>query len=150
MKIFWPFLIIAVLISSCAKKKIEKQAKEDEDIIVQYIQDHNLNAIATGSGLYYVKDTIGTGLGCVSTSDVTVAYTGYLVDGTVFDQSSAAGVTFNLQQVIKGWTEGIPHFKEGGVGKLLIPSALGYGDQATGGIPANSVLIFDIKLIDVL
>ena len=150
MRFLFPILSLLLIFSACAKKKLKKQAEEDEQIIAQYILDHNLNAVATGSGLYYVMDTIGAGTGCVSTSDVTVAYTGYLVDGTVFDQSAPQGVTFNLQQVIAGWTEGIPYFKEGGVGKLLIPSALGYGSQATGSIPANSVLIFDIKLIDVL
>ena len=52
--------------------------------------------------------------------------------------------------MIEGWKEGIPYFKEGGVGKLLIPSALGYGPNGNSGIPPNSVLIFDIGLIDVL
>jgi FKBP-type peptidyl-prolyl cis-trans isomerase len=52
--------------------------------------------------------------------------------------------------VISGWTEGIPKFKEGGVGKLFLPSALAYGEQGTNGIPSNSVLVFDIHLIDVL
>lgn len=150
MKYLIPLFSLTLLFYSCAKKKIEKQAKEDEEIITLYIQDNNLNAVPTGSGLYYVIETVGAGAGCNSNSDVTVAYTGYLTDGTVFDQSDAQGVTFNLQQVIKGWTEGIPYFKEGGTGKLLIPSALGYGDQAVGSIPANSVLIFDVNLIDVL
>ena len=58
-------------------------------------------------------------------------------------------ITFPLSGVIQGWQEGIPLFKEGGSGILLIPSALGYGSQSVGSIPANSVLIFDINLIDV-
>ena len=66
-----------------------------------------------------------------------------------FDQSSSNGITFPLSGVIQGWQEGIPLFKEGGSGILLIPSALGYGSQSVGTIPANSVLIFDINLIDV-
>jgi FKBP-type peptidyl-prolyl cis-trans isomerase FkpA len=86
----------------------------------------------------------------MSTSDVKVAYKGYFTDGSVFDESSAAGITFNLQGVIAGWTEGIPFFKEGGTGKLLLPSALGYGKSGTNGIPKNSVLIFDIELLQVL
>jgi FKBP-type peptidyl-prolyl cis-trans isomerase len=55
-----------------------------------------------------------------------------------------------LQNVILGWTEGIPYFKEGGSGKLLIPSALAYGPNGTTGIPPNSVLIFEIELIEVI
>ena len=139
-----------ILFLSCAKKKATEQAETDEHIIQNYIATHNLNAIATGSGLYYVIDELGTGDECNETSTVTVAYKGYLTNGTVFDESTEAGVTFGLQQVIQGWTEGIPYFKEGGVGKLLIPSALGYGKDKVGSIPKNSVLIFDVKLIEVL
>ena len=54
--------------------------------------------------------------------------------------------TFPLSNVIQGWQEGIPLFSEGGSGVLLIPSALGYGGQAVGSIPANSVLIFEVSL----
>ena len=70
-----------------------------------------------------------------------------LTDGTVFDQSTSAGISF-LTNVILGWQEGIPMFSEGGTGKLLIPSPLGYGNRAVGNIPENSVLIFDVELID--
>ena len=51
--------------------------------------------------------------------------------------------------MIQGWQEGIPLFSEGGIGKLLIPSALGYGNRSVGNIPENSVLIFDVELMDV-
>jgi len=143
-------LILGVLIfGSCAKKKAKEQANKDEKIIKQYIIDHNLNAIATGTGLYYVIENQGNGGTCNSFSTVRVSYKGYLTDGSVFDESAVEGVSFGLQQVIKGWTEGIPYFKEGGNGKLLIPSALGYGKQGTSGIPANSVLIFDVKLLEI-
>lgn len=140
-------LFIFVGITACKKK--ETQAQIDDRIIQDYISDNQLNATATGSGLYVVVSQPGTGAACNSYSDVKVKYTGYLTDGAVFDQSTD-GITVNLQQVIKGWTEGIPYFKEGGSGKLLIPSELGYGSQAVGSIPANSVLIFDVELIDVL
>jgi FKBP-type peptidyl-prolyl cis-trans isomerase FkpA len=147
-------LCIVLIAASCGKKKAEEQAKEqaakDEAIIQQYISDNNLNATATGSGLYYIIENEGTGASCSSFSTVTVAYTGYFTDGDIFDQSSSQGVTFSLQQVIKGWTEGIPYFKEGGNGKLLIPSALAYGPDGNASIPPNSVLIFDVELIEVL
>lgn len=151
---FLSLLFIVLIAASCGKKKAEEQAKEqaakDEAIIQQYISDNNLNATATGSGLYYVIENEGTGASCSSFSTVTVAYTGYFTDGDIFDQSSSQGVTFSLQQVIKGWTEGIPYFKEGGNGKLLIPSALAYGPDGNASIPPNSVLIFDVELIEVL
>jgi FKBP-type peptidyl-prolyl cis-trans isomerase FkpA len=103
-----------------------------------------------GSGLYYVDEETGTGKNPNPSSTVRVAYSGYFIDGQVFDESNLEGITFGLNQVIQGWTMGIPFFKEGGRGKLLIPSELAYGSSPRSGIPANSVLIFDIHLIDVL
>jgi len=142
--------MIVLSFLSCKKKKNATQVELDEKIITNYIFDNKLNAIATGSGLYYVVLNAGTGAQPNSNSNVTVNYKGSLKDGKVFDQSAAVGVTFNLNSVIKGWQEGIPLFKKGGKGVLLIPSALGYGDKSTGSIPANSVLIFDIELLNVL
>ncbi|MES2680837.1 MAG: FKBP-type peptidyl-prolyl cis-trans isomerase [Bacteroidota bacterium] len=141
--------LIALSLFSCKKKNILTQAQADENIINKYITDNNLTATATGSGLYYVIETQGTGAHPTSKSDIIVKYRGYLPDGTQFDQNST-GFATNLSSVVKGWQEGLPYFKKGGKGKLLIPSALGYGANATGSIPANSVLIFDIELVDVL
>jgi FKBP-type peptidyl-prolyl cis-trans isomerase FkpA len=148
MKYFIPLFVLSFIFSSCNKEK--RQAKKDEDIISKYISNNHLNAVATGTGLYYVIDVVGTGAQPNASSQVTVAYKGYFTDGSVFDESNAAGLTFGLSGVIKGWTEGIPYFRKGGKGKLLIPSKLGYGPDGTNGIPGNSVLIFDINLIDVI
>jgi FKBP-type peptidyl-prolyl cis-trans isomerase FkpA len=103
-----------------------------------------------GSGLYYVDEETGTGENPDPTSTVRVAYKGYFTNGEVFDESSSAGITFGLNQVIQGGRVGIPFFKEGGRGKLIIPSGLAYGSRPRSDIPANSVLIFDIELIEVL
>ena len=108
----------------------------DEEIILQYISDNNLNAEPTGSGLYYVVNNTGNGDVPDINSIVTVAYKGTLTDGAIFDQSGTSGATFPLSNVIQGWQEGIP-------------SALGYGNQAVGSIPANSVLIFEVTLLNV-
>jgi len=144
-------VIFLLLLSGfgCRKKETVDQPAVDEQIITTYISDNNLSAKATGSGLYYVVTTPGANLQPAPNSNVTVKYKGYLTNGTVFDESSDLGATFNLTGVIKGWQEGIPLFKKGGKGKLIIPSALAYGGQASGKIPANSVLIFDIELLDV-
>ncbi|MBL7933312.1 MAG: FKBP-type peptidyl-prolyl cis-trans isomerase [Bacteroidia bacterium] len=147
-RLLWAICVL-LCFSACKKKETVNQKEEDENKITQYIADNKLEATATGTGLYYVVKTQGTGAKPSSTSTVRVIYKGYLTDGTVFDQSGANGYTTNLQDVIKGWTEGIPYFKKGGKGILLIPSALGYGNQAVGDIPANSVLIFDIELAEV-
>lgn len=136
-----------MLMISCKKPVDYDQI--DEDLIQQYITDNSLDAQPTGSGLYYVIDNPGNGSSANINSTVTVAYIGKLTDGTIFDQSSSMGTTFPLINVIQGWQEGIPLFREGGSGILLIPSSLGYGSQAVGSIPANSVLIFEISLIHV-
>lgn len=122
---------------------------ENEQQITAYIEDNNLEAQKSTTGLYYVIDELGTGTQPTATDNVTVAYKGYFTDGTVFDESDANGISFGLQQVIKGWTEGITYFKEGGSGILLIPSHLGYGSSTVRSIPGGSVLVFDVNLISV-
>ena len=119
---------------------------ENEAAILNYIETNNLVATKTDSGLYYVVNNEGTGANPTSNSNVTVAYKGYFLDGTVFDESDANGISFNLNQVIPGWTEGITYFKEGGDGVLLIPYNLGYGVYGNTAIPKVSVLLFDVNL----
>lgn len=122
---------------------------QNEAAIKKYISDNNLTATRTDSGLYYVINNEGTGTRPTNNSNVTVAYKGYYLNDNVFEQSEDDGISFGLDGVIKGWTEGIPLFKEGGDGTLLIPSKLGYGDNGRGTIPGGSVLVFDITLISV-
>jgi FKBP-type peptidyl-prolyl cis-trans isomerase len=144
--------LISFLFVSCLpendKEPIDFTAQNEKEI-TDYIAAKNLTATKTGTGLYYVVTEQGTGAQPTANSNVTVAYKGYYTNGNVFDQSKPEGITFGLQQVIKGWTEGIPFFKEGGSGILLIPAHLGYGSFDYSGIPGGSVLIFDIKVIKV-
>lgn len=146
------FLTLTILFISCKKDKSEALTDytiQNEAEIVKYLEDNNLDAQKSTSGLYYIINEPGTGNQPTTNSNVTVSYKGYLTDKSVFDQSDAAGISFGLQQVIKGWTEGITYFKEGGSGVLLIPSRLGYGNSGTRGIPGGAVLIFDVSLISV-
>jgi len=101
------------------------------------------------SGLQYKILKEGTGNFPNATDTVTVHYKGMLMDGTVFDSSIDRGqpISFPLDQVIKGWTEGVQKCKIGGKINLFIPSDLAYGDKATGPIPAGSLLIFEVELI---
>lgn len=126
----------------------------EEESIKSYIAKNNLTATRLPSGLYYVIEKQGSGKQPATGNMVKVNYTGRLLDGTEFDSSLKPGrtpfeFTIGQGQVIKGWDEGIPMFKAGGKGKLLIPSALGYGENGTGNIPPNSVLVFDIELLEV-
>ncbi len=144
--------LIAVLLISCNDKKKEEAVIpkiDNETEILKYIADNHLKAKRTESGLYYVIEDEGTGKKPDANSEVTVAYKGSFTNKQVFDQSDAKGISFPLQNVIPGWTEGIPYFKEGGKGILLIPSELGYGSNGAGPIPGGSVLIFEINLISV-
>ncbi len=143
------FLFALFLMTSCAKSELVDYPTKNNEDILSYIESHDLNAQKSSSGLYYVINTPGEGIQPSSNNNVTVAYKGYFLNGTVFDQSNSDGVSFNLQQVIKGWTEGITYFKEGGSGILLVPAHLGYGNNNYNGIPGGSVLIFDVKLISV-
>jgi FKBP-type peptidyl-prolyl cis-trans isomerase FkpA len=147
MKLLLPLLFLGLVLGSCNKEK--RQAKKDKKEIEKYLKDKGLTAQTTASGLFYIIETPGTGTQPTLSSTVTVKYKGYLTSGYVFDESVSTGATFPLENVILGWQEGIPLFKEGGKGKLFIPSALGYGSTAKPTIPANSVLIFDVELLDV-
>lgn len=103
------------------------------------------------SGVQYKILKEGTGKFPVETDSVTVHYKGTLLDGTVFDSSIDRGepVTFPLNQVIKGWTEGMQKCKMGGKIQLFIPSELAYGDKTTGPIPGGSALIFEVELLNI-
>lgn len=154
MKYILSALAFSLFISCSNDKKSDKNTKtdytsENEAEITAYIEEHNLTATKSSTGLYYVIDEEGTGEQPMTSSNVTVAYKGYFSNGSVFDQSDENGISFSLQGVIPGWTEGITYFKEGGSGILLIPSHLGYGSYDYSSIPGGSVLIFDINLISI-
>jgi FKBP-type peptidyl-prolyl cis-trans isomerase FkpA len=131
----------------------DKQGKTDEKIVTDYLAKNNMTAAAkrTASGLYYVITQPGTGPTPNRGDMVKVHYTGKLTDGKEFDSSKKTGQPIDLPigvgQVIPGWDEGILLLNKGAKAVLVIPSSLGYGPQATGPIPANSVLVFDVELV---
>jgi len=109
-------------------------------------------AVKTESGLIYIERVAGTGAQPSVTSTVSVHYVGTLPDGTVFDSSRARGepVSFPLNRVIPGWTEGMQLMKVGGQAKLIIPSELGYGAKGKPpAIPPDVALIFEIELLEI-
>ena len=144
-------ILVAVIISLTSCLKENKQPEIDDKIIQKYLADHNLTASATRDayGLYYIKTLEGTGGSPDISKTVEVKYKGMLVDGTVFDQSEQDKTfTYELSGLILGWQIGIPYMKKGGKAILVIPSSLGYGNTSIGPIPANSVLVFEIELVD--
>lgn len=107
----------------------------------------------TNSGLQYLMLQEGTGTQHPSATDqVKVHYEGKLLDGTVFDSSVKRGqpISFGLNQVIKGWTEGVQLMVVGETTRFFIPAELAYGDKGAGrDIPGGSTLIFDVELLGI-
>jgi len=108
--------------------------------------------ITTASGLQYMVLQAGTGTEHPSATDqVKVHYEGKLLDDTVFDSSVKRGkpISFGLNQVISGWTEGVQLMVVGEATRFFIPSEMAYGDRRAGKIPAGSTLIFDVELLGI-
>lgn len=107
--------------------------------------------ITTPSGLQYMVMVKGDGPLPTITSEVEVHYEGTLIDGTIFDSSYERGesISFPLNGVIKGWTEGVQLMPVGSTYMFYIPSELAYGNRDSGPIPPNSVLIFKIELLGI-
>lgn len=143
------FLIVGVF-SSCKKElSPEKQAAKDDTIITEFIAKNSIVAVKHSSGVYYQIISEGSGAKPTLANEVTVAYTGKLLNGNVFDKSNPTA-TFALNRLIVGWQIGIPLIKKGGSIRLIVPSGLAYGSSSPGaGIPKNAVLDFTIDLIDV-
>lgn len=132
------------------KKDASNNAQSGIEFLSQNMTKEGV--VTTESGLQYKVLTKGTGEAHPSASDsVKVHYQGSLIDGTIFDSSIARGkpITFGLNQVIKGWTEGLQLMVEGEKTRLFIPSELGYGNKSAGSIPAGSTLIFDVELLKI-
>ncbi|WP_101260732.1 FKBP-type peptidyl-prolyl cis-trans isomerase [Labilibaculum filiforme] len=127
--------------------KKHKFGLKNEEEIKTYIAKNKLLAQRSESGLYYLISKEGKGKHPSCNSNITISYIGYFSNGETFDSNERLEI--NMEAVIPGWTEGIQYFKEGGEGILFIPSRLAYGNTDYGSIPAGSVLIFDIQLIEV-
>lgn len=120
----------------------------------KFLEENKLKEgiIVTESGLQYEVLKMGKGKKPAATDKVKVHYHGTLIDGKVFDSSVERGepIVFGLNQVIKGWTEGVQLMPLGSKFRFYIPQELGYGAQAAGDIPPYSTLIFEVELIDII
>lgn len=154
------YIIIALIVAlalfffnrSASNKKLALENSEvGKDFLIA--NKSNEGVVETSSGLQYKVLTKGAGKKHPNASStVKVHYHGYLINGTVFDSSVDRGepISFPLNRVIKGWTEGVQLMLEGDKYRFFIPSNLAYGNQAAGGIPPGSMLIFEVELLEIL
>lgn len=145
---------ILQLVSCDFIKNIFQPSNTTKGVKVNFLEENKTKdgVQVTSSGLQYKVIKEGTGSSPKATNKVEVHYRGTLTNGTEFDSSYSRNqtVTFGLNQVIRGWTEGLQLMKEGATYELYIPSELAYGDRDIPGIPASSTLIFTVELIKVL
>ena len=140
MKNLFVFVCLVFLsCSGCSKQETgctPVEPKAEEPAILAYIAAESIHAAKHSTGIYYEILNPGTGAAATTNSHVSVTYTGKLLNGTKFDESTTP-VDFPLSNVIEGWQIGIPLIKKGGRIKLIIPSALAYGCNGNGPIPPN-------------
>ncbi|MEN9639544.1 MAG: FKBP-type peptidyl-prolyl cis-trans isomerase [Bacteroidota bacterium] len=133
-----------------AKKQKEQQAQKNKEAGEKFLAQNakKPNMKITASGIQYEVITEGTGEHPDANDNVTVHYHGTLIDGTVFDSSveRKQNISFDLNRVIAGWTEGVQLMKPGSKYRFYIPAHLAYGTNGQGKIGPNSVLIFEIEL----
>ncbi len=151
------YLLLAIIVSMVVfffirSNASKEAAKVNIGLGIEFLATNKIaeGVIETNSGLQYKVLTPGTGEEHpTATSKVKVHYHGTLLDGTVFDSSVDRGepISFGLNQVIKGWTEGVQLMVVGEKTRFYIPSNLGYGNSAAGKISPGSLLIFDVELL---
>jgi FKBP-type peptidyl-prolyl cis-trans isomerase len=130
----------------------EDVVEYNDQLFLDYFEENGIPVPQRmDNGLYIEIDEPGNEIRPNETSAITIAYEGFLVDGTVFDSTIERGAAerFRLNQVIEGWRIALQSFGVGGTGTIYIPSYLGFGPAGSTGVPPNAPLIFDIELINV-
>lgn len=155
MRVILIIVVIAMIVFFFMRNSGNKKAALENIAIGESFLAQNKtaeNVIETASGLQYQILTKGDGTEHPSAdTKVKVHYNGTLLDGTVFDSSVERGepISFGLNQVIAGWTEGVQLMVVGDKFRFFIPSNLAYGNRAAGKIAPGSVLIFDVELLEI-
>ncbi|MEO9871217.1 FKBP-type peptidyl-prolyl cis-trans isomerase [Ekhidna sp.] len=127
---------------------VEEQQSVDEAIIDEFLSESGIEAETHSSGIRFVTEVEGTGGTPASEDEVVVKYEGTVLSGAVFD-SNDVGVQFALTNLIEAWQIMIPTMSEGGKIKIYTPSIYGYGPSGNQTIPPNTILVFEIELLEV-
>lgn len=145
------FIVFLLLNLGCAKDKscIDKTVASEDAAMQAFANTNGITATRHSSGMYYQVVNPGSGTTPTLASNVSVTYIGRLTNGTIFDQTATPTSFYPLSGFIPGWQLGLPLVQEGGSVKLIIPSSLAYGCSGAGSIPGNSILYFEITLVDV-
>jgi FKBP-type peptidyl-prolyl cis-trans isomerase FkpA len=151
IRVFTSILLMMIISSGCLKdNSCDPKSVESEEAAIQaYATANSINAVRHSSGMYYQIVNPGSGPTPTVNSVVSARYVGKLTDGTIFDSQTVNPVSFPLGNTILGWQLGIPLVQKGGTIKLIIPSSLGYGCTGQGPIPGNSILYFEVNVVDV-
>jgi FKBP-type peptidyl-prolyl cis-trans isomerase len=138
--------------TSCLKDNScqDKTVQSEQAAITAYATANGITGISHSSGVYYQVTNPGSGVTPSVTNQVSVRYTGKLLDGTVFDSQTGTPVSFGLGGTIPGFQIALQLVQKGGTIKFIIPSSLAYGCAGTNGIPGGSILFFEVQLVDVL
>ena len=141
--------LVQTYMQKAAFEKAERGKAENELFLANNKKEAGV--ATTASGLQYKVISTGKGKMPKASDNVTVHYTGRLIDGTVFDSSVGKDpVSFKVDGVIEGWTEALQLMHEGDKWTIFIPASIGYGEQGAGSqIPPHATLIFDVELIKV-
>lgn len=141
-------------LQEAAMKKQQEAAEDNKKKGAEFLEKNKSaeGVKVTASGLQYKVEKEGEGKTPSKTDTVKAHYKGTLIDGTQFDSSYDRGqpAEFPVQGVIPGWSEALQMMKVGSKYKLFIPPELAYGASGRPGIPANSVLVFEVELVDIV
>lgn len=152
--ILLPFLAVVVLFSGCGEDDGPLISNNEIEQMEAFATANGLNVTITDSGVRYEITTPGTGIPPIEGNVVTVEYTGFFMDGSIFDTSVGGDpfdYNYGIDPVIEGWEEAIGLLKEGSEATFIVPSYLAYGERGSlnGVIPPNTPIAFSVVIIDI-
>ncbi len=155
---FAVIILFSLAIASCNNYDQEKLRKQELELLDSYITKNKIKVTPSSTGLYYIEEKAGTGDSIKIGDRVQVWYSTYLIDSTLIDTNTKPGkynplefyvTTAGSSSVIEGLNEGIKLMKKGGIGNLIIPSELAYGQNGTTGVAGFTTLLMTVEVYKV-